>query len=186
MVIIDDKGRIFGKINLFDFLFIVITLTALIALSLYYFVKEEPLKKINVVTVIVDNLRQQIIDDITVEDKLYNEKYYKKRPIATIKKIVKIEPVAVINSNTEGQLVKSPHPFLKRIVLEIKFAQPIFIHPLKQYFGNSRKKINVKIGSEFKMENYKYLLAGEIIRQESIPIKEAQPIQQSDKKNPRD
>lgn len=125
MRIIDEKGKLFGKLNILDFLALLIVLL-LIVLSLFKIlnkdlsdlsVKEE-IYKVEVETSVI--MDKGYFDVVKVGDKLGEMKHYLD---ATIKDI-EILPVEVFTQDENGKKVKTIDPHSEKAIITFEAQSP--------------------------------------------------------------
>ena len=163
MKIIDEKGRIFGKINVIDFI-IVLFLIFLIPMS-YYGYKLSQQKTHNKynnetkkITIEVRALASRVIPEKVALVSVGDKEYIESHVLGEITSIVSNKPSReVFLSQTEEKIKFLDHPFLKDIEL---------IFTLKIKKENSQifyQKVPIKIGNNFIFKTSKYNLKCQIL-----------------------
>ncbi|RJP28979.1 MAG: DUF4330 family protein [Candidatus Omnitrophota bacterium] len=176
MKLIDDKGNLFGKINIIDLLILIL----IVYISSSFFIKKSYLKKLEhsaqrsdidkaVTSVIVvsqeaenkevrSNLEQisliikfpgyseWLANAIAVGDKKEDD------PGVEIKEIISVRPVYLITNS-----VVSEHPELKSIIVKISLR--VSREGNRVYYNN----VPLKIGGQFLFKTDKYDINGEIL-----------------------
>jgi len=123
MVIIDNRGRIFSKINLFDLL-VIIFLCLIIGYGAVKIVKKYFIKKeydSYIIQIKSNNLEELIAKSIKSGDTIVTPTGSK---FGEITKIDKIEQTQVIVTTPEGVLVSRTQPKLKDAYFEIIVSVP--------------------------------------------------------------
>lgn len=129
MKIIDDKGRLFGKVNLLD-LFVIIFVVAIIAIIISKFTSnpesyskssDDNVKDMHVL-IKAQGVPEGFYDSLQVGDKLLAQNAYTGGEIYNI---VSVSPAEYTGVDDKGQVVISEHPYLKDVVVELVTKQNI-------------------------------------------------------------
>lgn len=118
MKMIDQKGRLFGLINIIDLLFILIILFALVG-GVKKYQQKVPVAegtKEGTVTFLVTNIRQLSIDEMVIGDQIYH--YDKGGLLGSIEE-VKSEPYTD-RLDYQGQWIEAPVPDKYQAYLKVK------------------------------------------------------------------
>tara|TARA_B100000315_G_scaffold249937_1_gene281926 strand:- start:2899 stop:3927 length:1029 start_codon:yes stop_codon:yes gene_type:complete len=164
MNIIDEKGRLFGKINIID-LFVILFLISLTPL-LYYGYKiatYTPPKKINIqesyqlipVEVVFKNLEENIANKIQLNDKEV-DKYGK--TVAEINKIIKVVSNIVMFENNKKNMMKK----IENITTNRKnvFVKMLLNSTIDSNDNVFYKNTPIKDGGEINFSTNKYSIKG--------------------------
>lgn len=112
MKIIDEKGKVFGLINIIDL--IIILLVLLVAGGAYYKFSNKTVQAKQVTVefqVLIPHVRPELVDAVKAGDKMVQGESYTN---VTVKN-VEIKPGFSINVDSRGQRVASYDPYLKDI-----------------------------------------------------------------------
>ncbi len=124
MKILDEKGKLFGIINIID-LGVLLLIVLLIAGGLWYKNREEPSTsaqmKDYLITVKCAGFGDDVIDAIHIGDKLY----YAGGFIDADIKEVNVEPAKVDVYTADGRILVQEHPQLKDIYVTIRVSDEI-------------------------------------------------------------
>lgn len=123
MKVIDDKGKLFGKINILDLLTIIVLLAVVIGLFSQFSGKEitnigpsaSDQKELEFVVRLNPNY-DTFFSQLAVGDKIAEDKRYLEGEIVD----VKISDYYVARDNYEGQIIHSKHPFYKQAEVTIR------------------------------------------------------------------
>lgn len=180
MKIIDEKGRLFGKINVIDFLVIFILFCLV---PMFYFGYKILTKKTIVITpeleevilkVKFTNLLPKITETVKDgdeqvefrEEMLESKKVVRRIVVAKIEKILSNEPAEYITLKEDRTTWGfAQHPKNRDLVLEIKVLckQKDVLHKQKDSDLVSSKNVPLKIGLQFNFSTYLYSISGTII-----------------------
>ncbi|NLI13106.1 DUF4330 domain-containing protein [Pelotomaculum propionicicum] len=118
MKLIDDKGKLFGLINIIDLLVILAVL--LVAGGAYYKLKMQSggqgAAKTVTVTVIAPGIRPEMLTNVKVGDKMVSGDSFTNFVI----KKVEIKPAYMISVDSAGQRVASYDPYLKDLFVTLE------------------------------------------------------------------
>ncbi len=118
MKLIDDKGKLFGLINIIDLLVILAVL--LVAGGAYYKLKMQNsgqgAAKTVTVTVIAPGIRPEMLTNVKVGDKMVSGDSFTNFVI----KKVEIKPAYMISVDSAGQRVASYDPYLKDMFVTLE------------------------------------------------------------------
>lgn len=167
MAILDEKGRLFGKVNLIDLLLVIVLVSGLTfggykILSRYFITTEYDDYK---VTLKAEDVHPEMVDAIRIGDKLIE------RSGAVIGTVVEprpyLVPAEVYVQNREGRIETSIQPKLKDLVITVMVKVP----------KGQRIKYNTNnllIGSRLE---YEFATEGsfKVLRYDSIKAVEAKP-----------
>lgn len=122
MKLIDEKGKIFGLVNVVDF-FIGITLILVLVIVGSRVIKNKDINQVDVtgkkeayITLYANSVVPEVVDTLKAGDKLVANNAYTTGEIVSIK----VEPAAYITTNSEGKALLSKHPIWKDIYVVIK------------------------------------------------------------------
>lgn len=119
MKIIDEKGRLFGVINIID-LAVLLLIVVLVAGGIWYVSKKEPVEsgpaKDYYVTIKCSGLEEDVADYLHTGDKLYYSGNFIDAEITE----VSAEPAKIDVIRDDGTIVVATHPELKDIYVTVK------------------------------------------------------------------
>lgn len=124
MKLINDKGKIFGLINIVDLIVLVI-IVAIVGAVGYRAMSpkvnanvdsDTPKEQYCYVTVVAQQAVPEAVDELKVGDKLVANNEFTDAEIVSISSA----PAAQVNVNSEGQSVLSQHPLWKDITVVVK------------------------------------------------------------------
>jgi len=123
MKLIDEKGKLFGLINIVDFLVLLAVL--LIIGGAAYKLKgpaggDTAVKTVKA-TVLAPALRPEMLTGIKIGDRMVSGSSYTDVVITDIK----IQPAFMVTTNSEGQRVEAIDPFLKDLIVVVEGKTPI-------------------------------------------------------------
>lgn len=129
MKIIDDKGRLFGKVNLLD-LFVIIFVCAIIFVIASKFISNPEAYETNnggnvedmYVTLKCQGVPEGFYESLQVGDKLLAQNAYTG---GEIYKIYDPTPAEYTGVDDKGQVVISNHPYLQDVVVELVTKQNV-------------------------------------------------------------
>lgn len=154
MKLIDKEGRMFGKINILDFIAIILVLF-LIFLSFLKIMNKE-LSDLSVKDEIVDVeveayivIEKGYLDVIKVGDQLGETKHYLESTIEE----VEILPVEVTNLDKNGNVVVSTDPLMEKAIVKFKATTPYKNYSYK--FGKQELRQGKIIFVESDLYRYK-------------------------------
>ncbi len=145
MKIINEKGKLFGIINIID-LALLLIIAALAAGALLYLRREGPVETLPTkdfyVTVKCEDYTQEVADGIKVGDKLYYGNAYTNLEITD----VTVEPAKVDVFLPDGTVTVAPHPELKDIIVTVKIHDdPIDPKDPMIYFGSLHATVGKQV-----------------------------------------
>ncbi len=117
MKIIDDKGKLFGLINIIDFL--VAVLVVLVIAGVAYKIRTPAATgevKLVEVQVMVPCVRPELIGVISVGDPMVAGNSYTNVKV----KSVEIKPALLVNSDSKGKRVMVTDPYLKDVYVTVE------------------------------------------------------------------
>lgn len=125
-MVVDSKGRLFGKVNIIDFC--VVLLVILAAAGLVYKVAKggkqtgiEGKTKTVYVTVKADSIIPEIVKHVKKDDQLINGNV----KIDAWIKSIKVEPAMEVVRTQQGELVAAKDPYRKDMTVKIKALIPV-------------------------------------------------------------
>ncbi|WP_026487338.1 DUF4330 domain-containing protein [Caldanaerobius polysaccharolyticus] len=155
MKLIDDKGKIFGIINLIDL--IVALLIILIIGGLVYKTQSgknvAQLKEVYI-TVRVPNLLPDTAASLKPGDKLISGNYYTTDEIVD----VKVSPALSVNTNSEGKMVLTTNPYRKDAIVLIKAHLDTSSPTVRM--GQQ----DIRVGNQITVKTHFTVVQGEIIK----------------------
>ena len=143
MKIINEKGKLFGFINIIDLLTIIVVLCVVVGI-LYKFKGDEitigtdNTQEIEFVVRLIPNY-EEFYQQLEVGDKIAEDKRYLNAEITDIK----IDDYYKSDSNEDGEVVISKHPYFKEAIVTIK-AQATVKGPIVKI-----GKQEIRAGSSF-------------------------------------
>ncbi len=125
MKFIDEKGKLFGVINVVDLIVIVLILSIIGGIGYRVVSSRVNASGGNIlggekevyVTLYAQQQIPEVADSIKKGDKLVANNQYTN---AEVVEVVDVQPAATVNPNSDGQSVKSTHPLWKDITITIK------------------------------------------------------------------
>ncbi|MBP7176467.1 MAG: DUF4330 domain-containing protein [Thermoclostridium sp.] len=146
MKIINEKGKLFGIINIID-LALLLVIAALAVGALLYMKREGgPVAELQTkdfyVTIFCKENRPEVTDAIKVGDKLYFGNAYTNLEITD----VKAEPAKMDVPMPDGTLVAADHPVLKDIYVTVKIiGDPIDPNDPMVYYGATHATVGKNV-----------------------------------------
>lgn len=145
MKIINEKGKLFGIINIID-LALLLIIAALAVGGLLYMRREGPPTELPtkdfLVTILCREYRQEVVDAIKVGDKLFYGGGFTNLEIMD----VKTEPAKKDVFMPDGTIVAGQHPELKDIYVTIKIiGDPIDPNDPMVYFGTTHATVGKNV-----------------------------------------
>lgn len=129
MKVIDEKGRLFGKINLLDLVVLIflVVIIAIIGSKVFnnpeqYSVSTEDNVKDMYVTIKCQGVPKGFYESIQEGDKLLAQNAYTG---GTVYKVYEPTPAEYTGVDDNGQVVISEHPYLQDVVIELVTKQNI-------------------------------------------------------------
>lgn len=125
MKLIDEKGKLFGKVNLVDILVVILVVGLVAGVGVRLTSKKlnanggNPLTSKDqycYVTVFSSLVVPEIADNLKVGDKLVANNAYTDAEVVSVKS----EPAAYVGVNSEGKAVYSEHPIWKDVTVVVK------------------------------------------------------------------
>lgn len=145
MKIINEKGKLFGIINIID-LALLLIIVALAAGALLYLRREGPVETLPTkdfyVSVKCKEYSQEIADGFKVGDRLYYGNAFTNLEITD----VKVEPAKMDVFLPDGTIVVSPHPELKDITVTVLIHDdPVDPKDPMIYFGSLHATVGKQV-----------------------------------------
>ncbi len=146
MKIINEKGKLFGIINIID-LALLLVIAALAVGALLYMKREgSPVAELPTkdyyVTILCRENRQEVVDAIKIGDKLYFGNAFTNLEITDIK----TEPTKINVPMPDGTIVSAPHPEMKDIFVTIKIIDdPIDPNDPMIYYGQTHATVGKNV-----------------------------------------
>ncbi len=169
MIVIDEKGRLFGKINLFDFI-VIIFLCILLGFGISKIVQRYLIKKESdqyVIQLKALNLEEQVASSIKKGDNIVTPTGAKFGEIITDPQI---KPTEVYVTTPEGLLILRTQPKLKDVYFSILVSVPKGANSIN--YGNQTFKVGA---SGFIETNFgKYAITVLSIQKYSKPTNQPQ------------
>lgn len=154
MSIIDEKGRLFGKINIIDLLVIIGLVTVIAGAGYKFFLAPKALKAQSAeVTVIVPAVRPEEAQSIKTGDQLVTDTAVTD---AVVKK-VEIKPALTVTTRADGTTLLTTNPYRKDayVTLEGKVS----IGPTAMKFAGQE----IRVGKDFWLKSLRYELKGSVL-----------------------
>lgn len=157
MKIMDDKGRVFGLVNIVDL--IIVLLILLVAAGAYYKMSHKTVQAKNVTVefqVMLQHIRPDLAQAIKVGDKAVQGGSYTNVTV----KDVKIEPGYSINVDARGQRVESVDPYLKDVY--VTYEGNTTLTSASITMGGQE----IRVGKDYYVKSRDYEMKGSVVRLE--------------------
>lgn len=154
MAIIDEKGRLFGKINVIDLLVIIGLVTVIAGAGYKFFLAPRAVKAQNAeVTVIIPAVRPEEAQSIQAGDQLVTDTTVTD---ARVKK-VEIKPALTVTTRSDGTTLLTTNPYRKDayVTLEGKVS----LGPTAMKFAGQ----DIRVGKDFWLKSLRYELKGSVL-----------------------
>jgi len=163
MTWLDQKGKLFGIINIFDLLVLLFLLAG--GVVFYQFLTQSPAQmgEIQEIVVLVEDIRPEIASAIQNGDLLYNPKYSKNAPVAVVKAILAKTAARKVSSDMQGNLLARFDPLNQDVRFTLHFLEPIEVWPTKMLLRN--RPLSHRVGADFSGVNHKYALTMRMVSQ---------------------
>lgn len=152
MKIIDDKGRLFGKLNLLDFVIVAFIILVIGAIGIKllqnpesYGVTSSTELEDMYVTIRCQAVTQDFIDSIEAGDKLIAQNSYTGGEVYNVSEGF---PYQYTGINSEGEVVLSDHPTLQDVYITLKTEQ----NPDSPVFKANGQEVRIGIRMFFKTQ----------------------------------
>lgn len=157
MKIIDEKGKIFGLVNIVDFIIILVVLLAAGGAYYKFSNKTEQAKPVSVeFQVMIPHIRPELAQAIKVGDKMVQGNSY----TGVTVKDVQIKPGYSVNVDARGQRVESTEPFLKDVYVTNTGTTTLTSATITM--GGQ----DIRVGKDYYVKSRDYELKGTIIKME--------------------
>ncbi len=168
MAWMDEKGRLFGFINIFDLLVLLLVVAGVALLFKAMIDRPKQVGLIREITVEAGDLKPEIAENIQAGDLVYNPKYIRNGPIAEVTEILDKQPALKITVDQMGNQVLSRNPVNKDVKFALRFVEPVEVRPTKMLFH--QRPLSVRVGDEFTVMNHKYSLDVQVVSQKLLPV----------------
>ncbi len=146
MKIMNEKGKLFGIINIIDLALLLVI--AALAVGALLFMKREgsPVEELQTkdyyVTLLCEEYRQEVAGAIKVGDKMYFGGVFTNLEIVE----VKVEPSKMDVNMPDGTIVAADHPILKDIYVKVKITgDPIDPKDPMIYYGTTHATVGKSV-----------------------------------------
>jgi hypothetical protein len=153
----DDRGRVFGLVNIIDLIIILVVL--LVAGGAYYKFTHKTVQSKNVTVefqVMLQHIRPDLAEAIKVGDKMVTGGSYTNVSV----KDVKIMPGYSINVDARGQRVESIDPYLKDVYVTNTGATTLTSASITM--GGQE----IRVGKDYYVKSRDYEFKGTVVRME--------------------
>ncbi|MFZ5634579.1 MAG: DUF4330 domain-containing protein [Bacillota bacterium] len=161
MKLIDDRGKVFGLINIVDLIILLVVLLVA-AGAAYKFTRESAQgKKVTVeFQVVVPHVRPELAEAVKVGDRMVQGGSYTN----VIVKDVQVKQGYSVNVDARGQRVESYDPHLKDVYVTI--TGPTVLYSAAISMGGQ----DIRVGKDYYVKSRDYELKGTIIK---VEVKES-------------
>lgn len=160
MKLIDDKGKVFGLINVVDLIILLLVLLVAAGAAYKFTHRTQQSKTVQVeYQVLIPHIRPAMAEAIKVGDKMVQGGSYTSVTV----KDVKIEPGYSVNVDARGQRVESYEPYLKDVYVTISGTTTLSSAAI--IMGGQ----DVRVGKDYYVKSRDYEFKGTV---EKLVVKE--------------